>query len=403
MNISGIGDSVTVPELILRLCTHFSKNNQALTSRLYQTAISFVQTSNGICPKYDEEFVISEMKTFLSSSNPSKSSLENFGILLSTVNNSSILHHKDAVLSFLMNVAKMNSVKDNLKLKVLQNFEKVPFSQSVMNSKSHTTVNSVASQESIRNLYQGNINDRPFSRSSRNESTSNTNIMGSIWSRQEFGSSLSKSTNLTLISEVDLLQDIIYSLQGIEGKFIKKEPGGLGFIIDQKTGRNFTPIQKGLTMRLLGLSFLHNRLKQYCEENDKQRGTMSQALISIIRDELSAYYKTVALLQANMKKQGSTENSDMSLRRALYIVQDHTNKFEWLAYIAEECSDKKGGALVTVIHGYLQHGSICVQETCLRSYGNQCYYIDKIFSPPYVQKHMLTKKLRSSCLIDCGI
>lgn len=109
-------------------------------------------------------------------------------------------------------------------------------------------------------------------------------------------------SDLTLASEPELLQDIIYSLQGIEGRFIKREPGGLGFLIDQKIGRNFSTIQKSIASRLLGLSFLHYKLKQYCEENDKQKGAMSQALISTLRDEISGYYKTIALLQANVSR-----------------------------------------------------------------------------------------------------
>lgn len=43
-------------------------------------------------------------------------------------------------------------------------------------------------------------------------------------------------------------------------------------------------------------------------------------------------------------------------------MHEHHTKFEWLAYISEQCNDKKGGALITAIHGFLQHGSKCAQE-----------------------------------------
>lgn len=105
---------------------------------------------------------------------------------------------------------------------------------------------------------------------------------------------------LTNITEQDLLQDVIYSFQGIEGKFLRKEPGGLGFELDPKTGKLLTSIQRGLLERLTGISFLHNQLKRYCEENEKQSGIICQALIATLSDELSEYYKTVALLQASV-------------------------------------------------------------------------------------------------------
>lgn len=97
-----------------------------------------------------------------------------------------------------------------------------------------------------------------------------------------------------------MLQDVIYSLQGIEGKFLRKEPGGLGFTIDPKAGKLLTPIQRGLLERLTGMSFLHKQLKQYIEDNEKQSGIICQALIATLSDELSDYYKTVALLQASV-------------------------------------------------------------------------------------------------------
>lgn len=102
------------------------------------------------------------------------------------------------------------------------------------------------------------------------------------------------------ITECDLLQDAIYSFQGIEGKFLRKEPGGLGFAIDPKASKLLTSIQRGLLERLVGMSFLHNQLKRYCKENEKQSGIICQALIATLSDELSEYYKTVALLQASV-------------------------------------------------------------------------------------------------------
>lgn len=60
------------------------------------------------------------------------------------------------------------------------------------------------------------------------------------------------------------------------------------------------------------------------------------------------------------------DNCEISLRRVLYLIYDHHTKFEWLTYIVELCSDKKGGALITAIHGFLQHGSKCVQQVTER-------------------------------------
>lgn len=68
-----------------------------------------------------------------------------------------------------------------------------------------------------------------------------------------------------------------------------------------------------------------------------------------------------------MNKESCKDNSEMTLKRALYVMHEHRSRFEWLAYISEQCSDKKGGALITAIHGFLQHGSKCAQEVIFKS------------------------------------
>lgn len=37
-------------------------------------------------------------------------------------------------------------------------------------------------------------------------------------------------------------------------------------------------------------------------------------------------------------------------------------RLQWLAYIAEECNEKKGGALISSVYRFLQHGSLCAQK-----------------------------------------
>ncbi|KAJ8942299.1 hypothetical protein NQ318_005617 [Aromia moschata] len=80
--------------------------------------------------------------------------------------------------------------------------------------------------------------------------------------------------------------------------------------------------------------------------------------------------------QDRMNKQGCKENTEMTLKRALYVMHEHHSRFEWLAYIAEQCSDKKGGALITAIHGFLQHGSKCAQEADHSSDPVKCCPLD---------------------------
>ena len=160
---------------------------------------------------------------------------------------------------------------------------------------------------------------------------------------------------------------------------MRKEPGGLGFFVDPVASKGLSIIQKSLIERLSNVGFLHNQPKQYCDDADKQMGLIGQSLVSILREELTSYYQLVALLQGQvmltfaiawcncnafyqLKKQGCIDHSQLTLRRMVVWVAEPQMHLQWLTYIAEQCCDKKGSALISAVHGFLQHGSMCVQE-----------------------------------------
>ncbi|XP_056635486.1 gamma-tubulin complex component 3 homolog [Diorhabda sublineata] len=372
MDVSESIENSGVSDLIVKLCNNLSKNNQGIASDLCKVAFSFLSTvpatfeTNNI---HEESYTVSQIRQKLASQ--SKEKLDKFEILYSKLCESTILQRRSASLSFLYQLSNgvVKSSKDG-----------VPawcsVSKELGKLKSQTSLTQSNSQDSVRNFFESKDKKKGSSGShsghsgslSATRAHSQTTTISSYWSRNDLPGS-SKIISLTTVTEQDLLLDVIYSFQGIEGKFLRKEPGGLGFTIDPKACKLLTPFQKGILERLTGMSFLHNQLKRYCEENEKQRGIISQALIATLSDELSEYYKTVALLQASISKQG-TENLEMTLKRALYVMYDPHTRFEWLAYISEQCSDKKGGELITAIHGFLQHGSKCareVSETVLKS------------------------------------
>lgn len=105
----------------------------------------------------------------------------------------------------------------------------------------------------------------------------------------------------TLVPETVLMDEVIYSLQGIEGRILKREPGGLGFMVDTKSGRSLDALQRSLLERLINVGFLHNQLKQHCEDLDKQIGVIVQSLVATIQEELSEYYKTIAIIKAQVR------------------------------------------------------------------------------------------------------
>lgn len=164
-------------------------------------------------------------------------------------------------------------------------------------------------------------------------------------------------TGSNSISEIDLIQELIFSFQGIEGKVLRKEPGSGGFMIDTRAG--VSKSQRAIVQRLSELGYLHNQVRQHCDEADKQTGIIGQSLIAALREELTKHYELIAVLQTQLK---DPNNADLTLRNLLCWVKDHMFKLQWLANIAAECQNKKGGALVSSVFAFLQHGSPVVQD-----------------------------------------
>lgn len=102
------------------------------------------------------------------------------------------------------------------------------------------------------------------------------------------------------VTEDELLQDLIYCFQGVEGKFLRKETDGFGFVLDPKTSKGISLTHKSLVERLASVGFFHNQLKYFCDNTDKNEGTVAQALSAILREELSEHYRAVAILQSQV-------------------------------------------------------------------------------------------------------
>ncbi|XP_063634316.1 gamma-tubulin complex component 3 homolog [Cydia splendana] len=110
-----------------------------------------------------------------------------------------------------------------------------------------------------------------------------------------------------------------------------------------------------LYARIAHLGFLHDRLKEFIDPNSglMPQGLMGEGLVSSIRDELTEYYRSVALLQSQAC-QG--DGGGATLRRIAVWAQEPLHRLTWLANIAHTAYHKKGGELASCVHRFVRHG-----------------------------------------------
>ncbi|KAG7304513.1 hypothetical protein JYU34_011463 [Plutella xylostella] len=112
---------------------------------------------------------------------------------------------------------------------------------------------------------------------------------------------------------------------------------------------------QALLARIAHLGFLHDRLKEFIDPASglMPQGLMGEGLVSSIRDELTEYYRSVALLQSQAC---DSDGGGGTLRRMCVWAQEPLHRLTWLANIAHTAHHKKGGELASCVHRFVRHG-----------------------------------------------
>ncbi|XP_071440616.1 gamma-tubulin complex component 3-like [Hetaerina americana] len=186
-------------------------------------------------------------------------------------------------------------------------------------------------------------------------------------------------SQLSTVSERALLKEVIYSFQGIEGNILKNDPVNGGFKIDPKVG--LSKPEQNAVLRAAELGWLHNFVKQHCDDRNmcKTAGLVSQSLVAALRQELTEYYRLVAILEAQLQQENAInavgEKCDadaLTLRRLAVWAIEPAARLHCLLAVAEATKASRGGALAGGVHAFLHHGDPLVRETMKHILGAVC-------------------------------
>ncbi|XP_075156801.1 gamma-tubulin complex component 3 [Haematobia irritans] len=192
--------------------------------------------------------------------------------------------------------------------------------------------------------------------------------------RNSIGHDMNKMLEAQSNINDDIVQNVIYAFTGIQGKYLKKDIVSGKFKLDVKA-KNLNVVQAGMLLRLAELGYYHDLVQSYTDAKSGlcALGLMGQGFISALRNELTKYYGMVALLQEQLNKQKQSEKSNLhnsgtprterlTLMKILVWSVDPLQRLQLLASIAEACQEKKGGALASTVHGFLNSGNPMVKS-----------------------------------------
>ncbi|KAE8674282.1 Gamma-tubulin complex component 3 [Hibiscus syriacus] len=177
-----------------------------------------------------------------------------------------------------------------------------------------------------------------------------TKILREI-SFMEFGNLVKEENEVT---EEVLVKDVLYACQGIDGK------------------------------KLCELGWLFRKVKGYISQSmggfpAEDVGTVGLAFCTALQDELSEYYKLLAVLEAQsmnpiplVSENASSGNYLFLMRLSVWFAEPMV-KMRLMAVLVDKCKALRGGAMAGAIHLHAQHGDPLVHDFMRRLLRRVCF------------------------------
>lgn len=168
----------------------------------------------------------------------------------------------------------------------------------------------------------------------------------------------------------DIVQNVINSFTGIQGKYLKKDING-NFKLDTKEAKSLQITQAGTILRLSEIGFYHDQVETFSNPKSGKTalGLMGQGFVSALQNELTSFYGIVAVLQDHYNRQRKLSLHDwkecpekLTLIKLMVWSGEPLQRLQWLATIAEACQEKKGGILASTVYKFLSNGDPVVKS-----------------------------------------
>ncbi|CAA6664252.1 unnamed protein product [Spirodela intermedia] len=173
------------------------------------------------------------------------------------------------------------------------------------------------------------------------------------------------------VAESALVKDVLYAVQGIDGKYVRHNTVIDAY--DLPDSLRVPASTRTMIRRLCELGWLFRKVKVYISEcmdgfTAEDVGTIGQAFCAALQDELSEYYKLLAVLESQssnpipLLSETGPPGNYLSLRRLAVWFAEPTVRMRLMAVLVDSCRSLRGGAMAGAIHEHAQHGDPLVQD-----------------------------------------
>ncbi|KAI4300670.1 hypothetical protein L6164_034019 [Bauhinia variegata] len=183
------------------------------------------------------------------------------------------------------------------------------------------------------------------------------------------------------VSEEVLVRDVLYACQGVDGKYVKFDNNVDSYVLPDLI--KIPRATRSMVHRLCELGWLFKNVIGYISQcmdrfPAEDVGTVGQAFCAALQDELSEYYKLLAVLEAQssnpipLVSESASSANYLSLRRLSVWLAEPMVKMRLMADLVDKCKVLRGGAMVGAIHLHGQHGDPLVHEFMMKLLQRVC-------------------------------
>ncbi|KAI9206326.1 Spc98 family-domain-containing protein [Polychytrium aggregatum] len=169
----------------------------------------------------------------------------------------------------------------------------------------------------------------------------------------------------TPVPEAHLLRDIVFVFQGIDGRYIHYRAEHDAYVVDPSA--NISNPVRGLLAKLSEMGLLYRKIGLFVQESqrDPSQGLICQSFASALQSEITDYYRFVAVIEAQLQEPGDPARflgKGLTLKRLCVWTHDPLQRLRVLNVLIDAVRGHRGGALISQIHNYNNHGDPLVKS-----------------------------------------
>ena len=168
-----------------------------------------------------------------------------------------------------------------------------------------------------------------------------------------------KKTSLT-ITENDIINDLLFVFEGINGKYIAYDASKDAFILNKLMPWNEEIYN--IVNSLSELGWLYKKIKLFIDfyKNFTIKSQFIQSFIYSVQNELDEYYKLISFfrkININNSREGSQiGKKTLNLKNLLLWTLKPKEKLKWISYCCESIHSLKGVSILSQIYSFVNYG-----------------------------------------------